>query len=200
MIEQLMPAPSAAQPEPPPATEQPAAEIPALEAGTEIPEGPKLVVRAVANGQIPGAYIAAGATGGSANPPSAQDMADMGVNFFKPVASKDVMAVMYSPKAITPKELDRLDQTGKLTEVFPNVADLLGGPASASGEAPVPGAPVEPIVPEMPQQVAIQPRQSVGGDPMAQQRLAVLNSGGAPSKRVVPGGGAVLDGLMRRAV
>jgi hypothetical protein len=199
MIEQLMPAPSA-ETEAPVEPTQPEAEIPALEEGTEFPKGGQLLFRAIANGQIPGAYVAAGSTGGIDNPPPREAITGMGIEFFKPKVSTDVMAVLYNPKALNVKELTRLDETGKLTEVFPNAASIVGSPASASEDQTNPDGSVAPSVPEMPQQVPIQPRQAAGGDPMAAQRLAVLNSGGSPSKRVVPGGGAVLDGLMRRAV
>lgn len=183
-----------------------APEIPALAvdgAGPKVPEQALRVIRGIGAGQIPGALVLKGQPGIESGI-TAPMLNEMGVGLYRP-KDPTLLAVAFSPKQVSVKMLQGMDAAGKLKDSFPTMTSLLQGPGGDAGGAPMaPGAEEgatgpapEPTPPATSQ---VMPKPTFGSDAQAQaanERLNNLTS--EPSKRKIPGAGAVLNGLVTRA-
>lgn len=164
------------------------------------------VIRGLASGQVPGTYIPSDApkieTGLSPG-----DLLKAGVGLYKPKTT-GLVAVAYSPKQVSEKMLQKMDADGTLTKNFPSITDLLKGTEEAPGGAVADLTGADGSTPpsgasgatEQPASVPVMPRPTFGADAQAtaaNARIQALSP--EPSKRKIPGGGSVLNGLVARA-
>lgn len=160
----------------------------------------QLIVRGIASGQLPGAYIPESAPKSEANV-SPEDLSAQGVSLYRP-QTPGIAAVMFNSEVVPIEKIKELDASGTLTKTFPSVTDLMAGPSAEAGATPE--APAEAAEPaQQPSAVPVLPRPTFGGAAarkVSTARLAALGGGVEPSKRLIPGGGSVLNGLVQRAV
>lgn len=164
------------------------------------------IIRGLASGQIPGAVIPSDApkieTGLTPG-----DLIKAGIGLYHP-RTKGLAGVAFSPEHVSEAMLQKMDKDGTLAKNFPSMTDLLKGVEAAPGGAldglTPPDGSTQPASadgsPTQPSSVPVLPRPTFGADAQAEAanaRLASLNP--EPSKRLIPGGGAVLNGLVTRA-
>jgi hypothetical protein len=159
----------------------------------EIPRKPMLILRAIASGQLPGVVVPSN-TPPIKNNLTPEDIAAMGVGMYRP-QSEGLALVLFNSEQAPVETLQSMDQAGKLAEAFPSITEFLG----SAGSAEAAQAPEQPQDEPMPERVPIMPPASGVAPQAAQARLKALQPT-APSKRPVPGGGQVLNGLMQRPI
>ncbi len=134
---------------------------------------------------------------------------NLGLVFYKPTNPKNNLVLgIFNPKKTTPEEVAKLDKEGKLGGKFPSISNFVPstagqdtGDASApgpAGVAPVDAAPPGPSTSPIPVQTG-PPAPAGVQDRAAQARLQSLGTS-LPSQHAVPGGGAILNSLIKRAV
>lgn len=152
-----------------------------------------LVVRALASGQVPAAWVPKGTIEGGMEPDAITKQA--GLNIYHPRVQTHIQGVVFNPLAVNKAELSHLDKQEKLDAVFPNLVNLLSGggapseggeTSSAVGEAPADRIPVTPTVVRGSNAIAAGPRPALNLP--------------EPSRRIRPGGGSVLNGLLAQPV
>lgn len=160
----------------------------------------------IASAKIPGVFIPKGWSNPATKIITPQVINSLGLVFSK---SKDpsIALAIVNPKAIKRSEFDKLDKEKKLDDHFPSIATFV---PSVSGAAASPAADAEtassdaqkPGPSEGPVDVTPMPAGGLGAnaqDQIAKARTANLAQQ-LPSNRQVPGGGTVLNGLLKRAV
>jgi hypothetical protein len=158
----------------------------------------------IASGEVPGAYIPADVEPRESNiTPDALQSA--GLLFYKP-KTPNVLAVLFNPEVLPAKKLKELDLGGQLTEALPPITQLMGAgdaaetPSTSYQSVEAPETSVQ--APSAPETVPVLPAPTFGVDAQrqaARTRLQTL-AGQEPSKRPIPGGGQVLNGLLRQVV
>lgn len=152
---------------------------------------PLLVLRAISAGQIPGVAIPSNAPKITSDL-TPDDITGAGVGIYRPHTS-DLAAILFNQEQVPVKTLENMDKAGKLSEAFPSIMTFLGGPGtpkadadSSTGPAPVP----------------VMPAPTFGARASTKVATARVNAlgGTAPSDRIRPGGGTVLNGLLQRPV
>ena len=160
---------------------------------------PTLILRGIASGQLPGAYVPKNAAPVKSDL-TPEDLTQAGISIYK-TRDPQVSAVLFNPETISEKQVAHLDTAGKITSVFPSTATLLAGPSGAPADAAAPTDGSGDS--EAAMTVPVLPRPNFGGmspATMTNSRMMALNGGSEPSKRLVPGAGKIINGLMERAV
>lgn len=162
---------------------------------------------AIATGKIPGVVVPKDWRAPATKVITPQVMGALGLVFSKPEDPSLALAIV-NPKKVTRKEFDKLDKEGKLDNHFPSIAEFVpstGDAMTPAANAPVAqaepgtGAPSQGQVPIVPAPVG--PGLGANAqDQIAKARAQNLTLNQVPSARQVPGGGSVLNGLIKRAV
>lgn len=104
-------------------------------------------------------------------------------------AGKNDRIVLYNPEVLKTEEVKKIDAAGALEKVFQPLP--VGG-----GEAPVP-APEEQPAPAAPGAASLVPPASPSAAANNSQRLT-QSKPKKPSDTAIPGGGSILNGLLKR--
>jgi hypothetical protein len=156
-------------------------------------ERPLLVLRAIASGQIPGVTVPSDAPSIPSDL-TPDDIAGAGVGLYKP-QSEGFAVVLFNESKVALPDLQRMDAAGTLAEALPSITSFLAPPAPGDDAGPVAAA-------EDAAKVPVMPRPGMSGD--AQRQVADARMDNLtpvePSKRAIPGGGTILNGLLKRAV
>ncbi len=113
------------------------------------------------------------------------DIHAAGLEAYKPHDESLALAV-FNPKVVTHDQVLEADKAGKLGTFLPSVATFTDAPAAAAPATGAGGA----------AQVPILPRPAAVGSVAPRNRSLAPTS---PSDRAIPGGGALLNGLVNRA-
>lgn len=122
---------------------------------------------------------------------NAKLLTETGINFYK---SKDgALSVMFNSQFISQKELEKADKDGKLTEIAEPLASVMAAYDSVLSEsaAPAGSAPSASPAPQSPN-TPINKRLTTA-------RLQNLEPG-SPTSGPAPGGGRIINEVLRRAV
>lgn len=133
----------------------------------------------------------------------------LGLGVYRP-KDKDVQAVLYNPNKISLEQLQKADKEDKLTSILQPVTKFLGqnpGGPSSIGDGPTGGLTGNQTSQDQPtnapssEPVQVMPRPTFGAE--AQRMAAEMRSKNfapaAPTAGPVPGGGTILNGLLKRA-
>lgn len=141
--------------------------------------------------------------------PNAATLTKLGLKFFRPMVDKTVALAVVSPKFTDKALLQKADEAGKVADVFPSITDFfpheadqtpdatagLSDPSAMSAPQTAPAAPANaPSATPVPVVRAAAPNAALG-----RARVANLNAG-TPSSRPIPGGGLVLNSLLKPTV
>jgi hypothetical protein len=139
-------------------------------------------------GKIPGVSIPKGFKNSQAEAlvPSVDSILKLGLKLFKPKVDQSVVIAVVNPDVVDPKALQEADEAGRVSDLLPSVTDFFphedqpATPANAPSNSPV------SILPS--------PKTSP-----AVSRIRASNAAPqTPSDRMIPGGGTILNGLLKR--
>jgi len=162
-------------------------------------------------GDVPGVY----APKGFKPSPELAAMTNMkmiktlGLGIYRP-KDQEVAAVMFNPAKISLKDVQEADKANELTKIFPSVAKYADGapegPAGV-GDGPTGGlignqtTQDQPAAGPSPEATQVMPRPTFGAE--AQRMAAEMRTKNfapaAPTAGPIPGGGNILNGLLKRA-
>lgn len=181
------------------ASDQPAAPAAPESPIAGTPPQVQLVLRGLSSGQIPGAFVPKDAPKIESGL-TPEKLNDLGIGLYLP-KDKTLAAVAFNHGKVSEKMLQKMDAAGTLTKNFPDITTLLEGtgdsgsaPASSDTAPDSSGAVADPTA-----TIPVLPRPGLtgaGANSLANKRVNALSLD--PSKRTIPGGGAVLNGLIDR--
>lgn len=159
----------------------------------------------IASAKIPGVFIPKGWTNPATKVITPQIINSLGLVFSKAKDPAIALAIV-NPKAIKKSEFEKLDREKKLDNHFPSIAEFVPSTGDASAtpqiaDAQAPAAEPGPSQGPVPvSQAPVGPGMGADAqDAVAKARTANLAQQ-VPSNRQVPGGGSILNSLLKRAV
>lgn len=124
----------------------------------------------------------------------------MGLGFYRPSTDETTELAIFNPNAIEEADLKRLDAAGELSKALPPVTALQSAISGSQGSPEASAAPAEgnqaPVAPAM---VPVIPKNAAVDQKTAQARVSNITPT-VPSERTIPGGGTILNSLIKRAV
>ncbi len=200
------------------AASAPAPDAPNATPGAQVDAGqvppaadPSAVVQAfpflseIQSGKLPGVVVPPGWGNPSTKVISPQVLGSLGLIFYHPVNPSSGQLAIFNPKTVKKAEIQKLDKEGSLLSKFPSMESFVpsissnppdaGAPAPAA--APQAPGPSEGKVPVVPVATAA---PSAPNPALARAQAANVAPNQAPSARQVPGGGTILNSLLKRAV
>jgi hypothetical protein len=176
------------------------------------------VIVGLASGKIPGLNIPHGYD----NPEAAallKPALAVGLKLFKPVHDKSVQVSVVNPKTVNAEALKVADHHGTLDKLFPSITEFFphvdakaqskaptnnapamaaqSPPTTAAAPAPQPAA--KPANGPSNNPVPVMPKQSKHLASLTNDRVKNIQPG-TPTSRPIPGGGNVLNGLLKPVI
>jgi hypothetical protein len=133
-------------------------------------------------------------------------MNHLGLAVYRP-HDQTIAAVLFNPHHISLKEIQKADKAGKLDKVAKPISEYFGGGPGGVGDGPTGGLTGNQVTQDQPANapspatVAIEPKSTFSAD--AQKMAVEMRSKNFatqdPTAGPVPGGGVILNSLLKRA-
>lgn len=159
---------------------------------------------ALATGKVPGVVFPQGWKNPQTKVITPEIVQKLGLVFYKPTKDSAIQLGLFNPGKVDRKQVEKLDKEGKLSTAFPSINNFVPSVSDtpASGESAVPES--SEASPSGPSSGPVPTMVGPGPNPAAQVAAAKarLNNLQAPvpSQRSLPGGGIILNSLLKRAV